>query len=138
MLREGEYPSELSATADAPNLLESPSFWAGHLTEHPGASTDLRQQEAPGWQGRGTEVGKLEGEQKGETPSIPLPPAACNPWVTACLSCTLSESQPWQVSGKEARASPSLSISCPCQGHVLPSAQSKASCSPRTMPDTAP
>lgn len=35
-------------------------------------------------------------------------------------------------------ASPALSIPCPCQGHVLPSAQSKADCNPWAMSDVAP
>lgn len=46
MLREGEYPSELSATADALNLLENPSFlgwtphgasWGEHVPEAAGS-----------------------------------------------------------------------------------------------------
>lgn len=68
--------------------------------EHPGVSMYLRQQGVSAWQGRGTGVGKLEGEWKGETASIPLPPAACNPWVPACLSCTPLSLSPGKSVGK--------------------------------------
>lgn len=79
--------------------------WKTHLfgllgMEHPGTSMYLRQQGVPDWQGKGTGVGKLEGEWKGETPSIPLLPAACNPRVTAFLSCTPLSLSPGKSVGK--------------------------------------